>query len=135
MGAQPSLPDNAAAPPPSANSPQKSPFTNVPLWPSQRVTSTAAPQSPATALTSSVTQAVEQSGMEEGAARAKNNNKGMATGMATGTVTGRTVAAMQIGPLISLRAVCRPAQRIPPYGIDAFALGRRCDVSSVGQLS
>jgi hypothetical protein len=65
MGAQSSSPDNAAAQPPSANSPRKSPFTNVPLWLSQRVTSTAAPQSPATASTSSVTQAGEQSGVEE----------------------------------------------------------------------
>jgi hypothetical protein len=41
---------------------------------------------------------------KRGTARVKNNNKGMATG----TVMDRTVAAMRIGPLTSLRAVCCP---------------------------
>jgi len=118
MGAPPtsdSVPSTTA----TQHTPKASPFTNMPPWAPRRVFSGERARSPATTFTSSVTEAGDQpeerkgrrrkGGEEEKRARMKSNSSSPATG--------RTVAAAQIGPLvslpISLRAIRRSSLEVP----------------------
>lgn len=106
MGAQPSLPDNAASFCELSLEVSLHECPAVVIATSHIYGGAPAPLlPPRRALSPRRESSRAWKGRAARAARAKNNDKDMATG----TVMGRTVAAMQIGPPISLRAVCRPA--------------------------